>query len=144
MPRPPKLPPEQYLNPFVTQWVVQALTRLFATYAILQGLGIILGGRIRWSSVAFRDALTVPGAPSSWGVVLGLIGAWALAATFSRRHKNITTAMGCLSAWHGVFALFFATAALDSHTAATTAVWVYGTVCVCCCVLAGAYWQSRT
>lgn len=135
--------PELAINTYVAQWVVQALTRLIATYAIGQGLGIIVGGRIRWSSAAYQDALTMPGAPGSWGVALFLIGIWTLAATFTRHHRNVTIAMAFLATWSGVFALFFASAAFGDHHASTTPIWVYGKDAVGCAVLAAAYWQSR-
>ena len=133
---------EQRLNQQISQWTVQALTRLLATFAILQGVGIVLGGPTRWVGPAFALALSVPGAPATWGITLGALGAVALAGTFSARHSLTGLACVAIGAWSLFFAGSFLITAQCSSTAATTGIFAYGHLCVLACTLGVAYWKS--
>jgi len=133
----------QRLDPHVAQWVVQAATRLTSTFAIVQGVAIVGGGPARWQGPAFATALTVPGAPGSWGVVLFLFGAAGLAGTFTYRERLVAAGMTGICAWCMFFAMSFVKTAHENSRAATTGIWAYGFICIVALLLAGAYLQSQ-
>jgi hypothetical protein len=134
---------ERRLPPDLSQWVVQALSRLLATYAIFQGATIILGGPERWQGQAFITALTFPGAPASWGFALLTFGSLALAGTFTPRMRLTACALFLVGVWSLFFTITLAKTALEVPTAATTGVFVYGHMTVTACVLAVTYGRSR-
>lgn len=132
----------QRLNSQISQWTVQALTRLLATFAIIQGLAIIAGGPGRWRGPSFTTALSVPGAPASWGVVLAALGTATLAGTFTRRRSLTGVAAIGIGAWALFFAFSFVVTAMQYRGAATTGIFTYGQLCVSSVVLGVAYWKS--
>lgn len=135
--------PFRRLDAAAAQYLMQLLTRLFATYAIVQGAGIILGGSQRWSSSkALATALALPGAPATWGALLLLAGALALYGTF--RSPRVTR-IGCfgISVWSFCFALALVPNLVTSFTASTTGVFVYGKDAIAAMVLAVAYRHVR-
>jgi len=142
MQRPPRHH-ELRLDPSVAQWTVQALTRLLATFALVQGASIIVGGPGRWRGPAFALALTAPGAPASWGVALLLCGGVALGCTFANAHTGTFWSMLALGTWALFFAVSFAVTAMRNPHAATTGVWAYFTFSIASCTLGSAYRQSR-
>jgi hypothetical protein len=135
--------PELRLDARLAQWVVQALTRLLATYAILQGVFIVLGGRERWTGRSLATALLLPGAPASWGVVLAFFGVLCLLGTFTTRMT--LTAAGAFGI--GAWSIFFAASQLITFFQApnvpTTGIFTYSHLAVSACVLAWLYWKSR-
>ena len=136
--------PYRRLSPDLSQWTVQSLTRLTATYAILQGCGIVLGGRDRWGSQALRIALAVPGAPASWGWVLLGLGVLALALTFHRRSRGVLFAMLGIASWSMFFAVALTPTVVENGSrVATTGPLTYAFIAVTACVLGMAYRRSR-
>jgi hypothetical protein len=124
--------------------MVQALTRLMATFGILQGVGIIYGGPGRWASPSLQVAMMVPYAPASWGVAIAAMGVLAIAGTFLSRHRLTAAAMFGMSAWCLFFALGLLITVLREPKVATTGVPTYFALAVVCCCLSVAYAQSRT
>lgn len=135
--------PERRLHPAVSQWILLSLTRLFATYAILQGAAIIVGGRDRWRGPSFATALEVPGAPESWGWALGVFGAVALYGTFRSLMATTALAMFLVGVWSTFFAGSFVVSLFRVENAATSGIFTYGCMAVTSYVLAVGYWQSR-
>lgn len=135
--------PERRLPPDLAQWIVQALARLTATYAILQGTFIVLGGRERWQSPSLATAMSLPGAPESWGLALLIAGLFALAGTFAPRAATTAVALAGIGAWSFFFALSLFVTLLHTPEVATTGVFVYSYGAVTSCVLAVTYWRSR-
>jgi hypothetical protein len=134
------------LSPHVSQWMVQAITRLVATYAIVQGLLIIIGGRHRWSAPSFSTAMTVPGAPASWGVALLVFGVLTLGGTFiltSLGTKLVAVGTSGTSAWCVFFAGSLAVAAWHNPQASTMGVLTYVLFAVMAASLAVAYLHSE-
>lgn len=138
---------EMRLDPSLAQWGIQAITRLLAVYAMVQGAGIIAGGRSRWLSKALALALAVPGAPASWGWALLLLGLTAMVGTllgFTLRRARILL----LACWGiGAWSCFFAIALLPSIVAhgskvATTGSPTYVFVGVSACLLGVIYRRS--
>lgn len=131
------------LDPGVCQWVVQALTRLMATYSVAQGILILIGGRPRWAGPGYVTALMLPGAPASWGITLLLVGALTIIGTF--RVLMTTVTVGCYST--AVWCFFFGMAgfktAVDNPQAGTTGIPTYGVLGVTSAVLGVVYMQSR-
>lgn len=134
--------PQDKLNPKLTQWVVQALARLALTFSILLGVLIVIGGRIRWSGPSFTEALTYPGAPSSWGWVAVAIGATGLLGSITGRIRVVAAGLFFLAVWCLFFAYSFTQTAITIPEAATTGPAVYFYATVNCAVLAVAHWQS--
>lgn len=134
---------ELKINPRVAQVAVQMTARLIATFAIIQGVTIIIGGPHRWSGLSYSVALKAPGAPASWGIVLLLFGVAALAGSLLDRLELVTWGVFLTGLWCLFFALSFATGAWLYRDANTTAMWTYGLLTVLCSVIAAAYHQSR-
>jgi hypothetical protein len=124
--------------------MVQALTRLLATFGVLQGLGIILGGPGRWGSPSLRVAMMVPYAPASWGVAIAILGVLAIAGTFLARHRLTSLAMFGMSAWCLFFAIGLLVTVLREPKVSTTGVPTYFALAIVCCCLSVAYAQSRS
>lgn len=131
------------LAPDLSQWLVQALARLIATFAIVQGLGIIVGGADRWRGPGFAVALTVPGAPATWGWALFLLGALALWGTFTTHRRLTWVALAGLGVWSLFFAISFLVVVLTIPGSATTGIFTYGFVAANAFVLAQGYRSSR-
>lgn len=131
------------LNPQVARWMLQSITRLIGTYALLQSVVIIVGGRERWFSKSFAVALTVPGAPATWGVVLALCGALTLLGTFVRVRVAgprvvLAGALG-IAAWCLFFAVSLGLTAMQDHHASTTGILTYLQFAVLSAIIAVAY-----
>lgn len=135
--------PERRLAPELSQWVVQSLSRLLATYAILQGLFIVIGGAARWSGKSLATALAFPGAPASWGLILFALGVIALACTFRPRMRAVAASLFAIAVWDLFFAVSLLITLLQEPTAPTTGFFVYGHQAVLACVLAVTYVRSR-
>lgn len=135
--------PERRLDPHLSQWIIQSLSRWLATYAIIQGAFIVLGGPARWQGPSFATALLVPGAPASWGVVLCILGVAALAGTFTAHYRTTAAAVFCIGAWAFFFAISVAKTAMGDPNAATTGIFVYGHQAVTAVALAIVYWRVR-
>ena len=84
---------EATLNPAIGQWALQAVTRLLGTYGIVQGLGILVGGKRRWYGPSYSAALNVPGAPQSWGFAILLLGLLLLIATYTNQIPNMRSSI---------------------------------------------------
>lgn len=134
---------ELTLDARLAQWIVQGTMRLLATYAILQGGNIILGGVERWSADAFAVAKLLPGAPPSWGVLLFVCGVVALAGSLKGRHTPVVAGMLGCSVWSGFFALSFFIVMFQNPRASSTGVFAYGTFCILFALMAVAYRESR-
>lgn len=135
--------PERKLNLHDTQWIVQALARLLCTYAVIQGALIVLGGAQRWQSRGLATAMSVPGAPESWGIVLAALGVLGLIATFKPWPMWAAVALVGMAAWSFFFAITLADTIIRDPRVATTGSPVYTLSAVVACVLATAYWRSR-
>lgn len=112
-------------TPALALWIVRSATRLAATFAVLQGLGIILSHPRRWGSDAFLTALSIPGAPPVWGWLLAGAGALALGGSLARRPRLVMLGLYLSAAWSLFFALSFIRSALVSPTASTTGIGSY-------------------
>lgn len=136
-------PHEERLPPRLSQWLIQSLTRWTATYAILQGIAIILGGRQRWVAKALQVALSVPGAPTSWGIVLALFGVIVLWCTFNYKPRLALLGMLGIGAWAFFFALALIPAVIEPNSRITsTGIGTYIYVGVGACLLGYAYLKA--
>lgn len=134
---------ELKINPRVAQVAVQMTARLIATFAIVQGITIIVGGPHRWSGLSYAVALKAPGAPASWGFALLAFGITALAGSLRDRVDVVAVGTFLTGLWCFFFSLSFATGAWLYRDANTTAMWTYGLLTIICSVVATAYHQSR-
>lgn len=91
------------VDPGVAQGLLAVTGYIYAAFAILVGLGTIVGGATRWRAAAYRTALQVPGAPESWGAALLIAGVLLLVGTiFATRSLIVTGALSC-----ALWCLFF-------------------------------------
>lgn len=123
--------------------VVEATTRLIATFALLQGVFIILGHKERWASPAFATALSFPGAPESWGGVLIACGATALTGSLMRKCLVIQCGMVGIAIWCFFFMATFIKTAIENPTAGTTGIWAYGLLGAISCIMTLAYKRGK-
>jgi len=130
------------IHPRVAQWVIQALARLLATFALVQGVGIFLGGPQRWQSPGLAVAMMVPGAPATWGVILAVLGAITLLGTVKARHRLVANGLMGIATWCTFFTFSLLLTLLRDARVSTTGVPTYLFVTVTCCCVAIAYRQS--
>lgn len=135
--------PELRIDPHVAQWIVQACTRLLATFAVFQGVFIVLGGADRWQSRGLAVAMSVPGAPQSWGYAILGAGLLTLVGTLMSRMVLTALASVAIGTWCLFFAVSLFIVTIRDPRVATTGVITYGTVALLSCTLAVPYWQSR-
>jgi hypothetical protein len=133
------MPTHRHLPDELSRWSVQALTRLFATYAIAQGVIIVMGGAERWRGAALAVAMQVPGAPATWGIALGVFGVLALGGTFLVRLRLTALALWLIGAWCMFFAISQLLVVVNEPTAATTGIGTYTVLAVAASVLAVTY-----
>jgi hypothetical protein len=136
-------PPERKLDPGISQWTVQALSRIVLTFGLIVGALILVGGEKRFSSEALSAALAYPGAPESWGWVALLSGITGLVCSALARHWGVWWSLMVLSVWSFFFAVSFAEAALENEQTPLTGVAVYAYVAVTSLVLGVAHRTSR-
>ena len=134
--------PERLLRPDMSQWVVQALARWLCTYAVVQGVFVIAGGRKRWSGPSFETALMVPGAPASWGWAFLIVGLFGLCASLRARLRGTAVSLFGITIWFCFFAISLAKTAFDNPNAATTGVITYGALAVVSAVLGAIHYTS--
>jgi len=120
-------------------WVIQALGRLALTAAVILGLIIIIGGRARFSGPSFASALAYPGAPASWGIVLGVLGIAGLSASLLGGLRITRWALYGMATWALFFAYSFVQTAARDTGAGTTGIVIYVYVAVNAIVLGVAH-----
>lgn len=133
----------EQLSPPVAQWLVQALTRLVSTFAIVQGAFIILDGAARWTAPAWKVAMRVPGAPETWGSALFILGVLGLLGTFVARHRLTSLAMWGIGTWSLFFAISLGAAAFNDPKVSTVGFFTYVTMAITSCTLSVGYHQSH-
>lgn len=134
---------ERKLNPVITMWSVQALTRLTATFAILQGIAIIVGGPERWRGLSFQIALMVPGSPPTWGYLILVAGIVAAVGTFTGSMRAVSYSMFIATAWSGMFAITFIIGAILHGESALTAIVTYSMIAIWFAILGVVYRESQ-
>lgn len=127
----------------LAQWAVQAGCQTLATFAAAQGLNILLSPRARWGGPSFSTALSLPGAPPSWGVVIAIAGFLMLVGSFAGRMRPVIIGSWIAAGWCVFFAFSFAKAALDIETAGTTGFFAYAAFAVLFTGMASIYSTSR-
>ena len=134
---------ERAVDPHVSQWAVRTISRIAATYAIVIGITILVGGAPRFGSVSYEVARNIPGAPWSWGVAILAAGAVLLVGTLIG--SPLTSALGAFVAasWSLMFAIAFALAAQHNPLANTTGQWTYGMIAMIFMVVAGVHLAGR-
>lgn len=124
-------------------WTVEAATRLLATFSFVQGVNIIIGGEARWAEPHYSTALSVPGAPQTWGYILMTCGAIALGGSLLGRTRAVAFGSGLCSVWCAFFALSVLRSVSENPTAATTPLVTYAALTVAFALVGTTYWQSR-
>lgn len=89
-------------------------------YAVVQGVGVCLGGIGRWQSPAFGVIRQVPGSPYSWGVPLAVCGLVVLTASLLGRFWLKAAGLLGTSIWSFAFGSGAFSATMSSPVASTT------------------------
>lgn len=139
----PRVATELRLDARLAQWGVQAGARTLATFAAIQGLNILVSPRARWEGPSFSTALSMPGAPPSWGVVIIAAGLLMLTGSLLGRLVPVIIGSWISATWCTFFAFSFAKAALDVETAGTTGFFAYAGFAVLFMGVATIYSTSR-
>lgn len=134
------MPNELNISGRYAQWAIQGLTRLLAAFAVFQGLLIAFTDPRRWSTPSYVVAIQVPGAPPSWGISLVVIGAAALAFSFTRKMRAVSISLFLFSLWSASFMVVSVAAVLQNPLASTSFTWVFFMIIGGC--LSVIYWQS--
>lgn len=135
--------PELKINPRLAQNTVQLLGRMLSGFGILQGFFIIISDEGRWSGPSFELALTVPGAPPVWGVLLLGAGLVSLVGSLASRMTPVVVGMYAGALWSSIFAVTFGITAIQNQSASTTGVWAYSLIGVLYVLVATVYRNSR-
>ena len=105
------------------------------SYSLIQGLGILLGGDLRWDATTYSVVRTAPGAPETWGWGAILLGVLILTGSLLRRWRMKAVGLLGLSGWSLAFSYGFTVAIWRESTAATTAGVAYAYICVSTAIL---------
>lgn len=134
---------EMKINPHIAQYTVVVTGRLLATFSLLQGLNIIVGGPDRWAGRSFAVALLLPGAPPTWGVILFLFGLISMYGSIRGRFTPVVVGSFGSAVWCAFFTLSMGITALSDRLAATTGVFTYGALAILFVLVGVAYKESR-
>lgn len=137
------MPTELTIHPRVAQFVVQVVARALALYAIVQGVGIVVGGARRWSGRSYDLALYLPGAPPSLGATLAVAGVIALVGSLAGRRTPVVVGMWVAGVWSIFLAASFGVASWRDALASTTGLWMYMVMGVTQLTMAVAYSRSK-
>lgn len=113
------------------------------SYAILQGVGIIWGGDLRWIGPAYAIVRQVPGAPPSWGWVSIALGVVIFVGSLTHRWRIKAVGLLGLSGWSLAFAYGLAAATISNATAGTVGGPAFAYVSVSAAVLVWVDEQPR-
>lgn len=137
---------ERTLDPHVAQWVVRTVTRIVSVYAIVIGVAIIIGGPARFGGVSYSVALALPGAPTTWGVIVAVGGAVSLLGTILGRAAIVAAGLLLQGLWSLMFASAFAIAMFNFPNANSTGMWVYLSIALILFILGSAHlsmWRRK-
>lgn len=133
---------EAGIDPRLAQWTVQAVCRLLSTYAVVQGLNIVLSDSARWSTVSFTVALGLPGAPATWGFALLTFGAVALVGSLFGMCRPVMFGLVGGAVWCVFFAWSFFASSLEFPDASATGAIVYCALGILFVLIAVVYCKS--
>lgn len=134
---------ELVVDPHVAQWVVRTMTRAVATYAVIVGVTILLGGPSRFAGLSYEVARDTPGAPESWGLSIIAAGVLMLVGSIWAKPRLIGLGAVIGAIWALLFASAFGVAAWWYDEANTTAPWAYLLIFVFCGLVAGAHFAMH-
>jgi hypothetical protein len=106
-----------------------------AGYAIWQGVGIVLGGDIRWTGPTYTIVREAPGGPYAWGAASIALGVMILIGSMLRHWRVKAVGLLGLSGWSLAFSYGFGAAILADPTAGTTGAAAYAYICVSTAIL---------
>jgi hypothetical protein len=134
---------ELVVDQHAAQWFVRTVTWATAVYAIGVGITILLGGTARFAGLSYQVALNTPGAPSSWGISIALVGLLMLVGSLTKRVRITAFAamVGCI--WALLFTWAFLVAAVTHDSTNTTAPWAYTLLSVVFGLIAGVHQAMR-
>lgn len=99
---------------------------VMASYGIFQGAIILIGGDNRFSQIGYITAMRVPGAPDTWGWILGVSGIVAWFGIKNRMYCLASAGMFGGGAWSFAFGGAFLISSVQYPNANLTAMVTYG------------------
>lgn len=137
---------ELALDERAAQWAVRGILFVMALLAIGLGIAILLGGISRFSGISYSVALSLPGAPASWGWTILVAGLVVITGIVVGRPLITGAGMALGAFWCFLFAGAFAVAAVRYANANLTAMQAYTAAGLVCAIISGAHittWRVR-
>lgn len=103
----------------------RSITWAIAAISVGQGIGILLGGPVRWSGPGYTVVRQLPASPYSWGIAILVCAGMALAGIASRTFWLKTVGLFGLSSWTFAFCVGSAWTTWAVPTAGTTGTFAY-------------------
>jgi hypothetical protein len=117
---------------------------IMAGYCLVLGAVLTFADKDRFTSAGWSTAMQIPGAPHSWGIILGLCGA-VMSYGILRRHWVLASyAAFCAGTWSMFFAVTFVISAVNYGTAGLTGIPTYLLIALIFAVLGAALKEQRT
>lgn len=98
------------VHPEDAQEDVRLSTILLSLFAVVTGIGTLVGGEGRWADDIYEFALTIPGSPESWGIPILLSGTLALFSYFSVMPRLLALGLFLCGIWFLFIGISFALA----------------------------------
>ncbi len=121
---------------------IELTAKVMSAFSILQGVGIIVGGDARWTSASYKIALTVPGAPPTWGFLILIPGVFAMIGLHRSILLSAYSFMLC-SAWEFFFALAFIFSAVNDQRASLGGFWTHTALGSVYAILGATFYASK-
>lgn len=98
---------------------------ILSVYAITQALVLIFAHKDRFTAQGWFTAMQVPGAPQTWGVILGLAGVTLAYGIIKKMWRLAAWASFVAGVWSMFFAVTFFISAIEKGNASLTGIPTY-------------------
>ena len=131
------------LQPYVSMWAIQALSRLLATAGALLGLNVII--RPGWDdNPIYATALLLPGAPPTWGWIIFTCSIVVGLGHVLRSRTTVAFGHFLAAVWAFFFGLSILKSFFDYPTVPTGGAITYAAIALIQTLLGAAYFASRS
>lgn len=137
---------ELVVDPHLAQWAVRLIVSVLGLLGVALGIAILIGGAERFSGISYRVALSLPGAPASWGFTVLVGGVLTILGTLLGRALVVSAGMLVAGFWCLLFSSAFFLAQRQYAQANGTAGWMYLSAALVCFIISGVYgatWRTN-
>lgn len=116
------------VHPEDAQEDVRLTTVLLGLFAVVVGVGTLMGGEGRWADDIYQFALTIPGSPESWGIPILVTGVLTVLSYIVGAPKCLALGLFLCGTWFAFIGISFAMAFFDSTAVsfmATAMAWMF-------------------